>query len=142
MLRMVFEVRIEFVAATRLDDIEKPADVIVEKGDNLGQQTVTNESLFDFIAFDHLLEDQQMPLLVVLLMTGFGHEVENAPRKIRLAVLVGHRDIRDMLPRLIRDSRDHFENLELGKRSGTAVEEIQGDKQRAGKNAIPKAGSR
>src|SRR5688572_2147989 len=99
---------------------------------------MAKESLLDVLRFDHLLENQEMPLLVVLLLPCFGNKIEYPACKVRLAVFVGHRDIRDLFPCLIRHACDHFKNLKLRKSTRTTVYKIQADEQCAREEAISK----
>src|SRR5687768_6370048 len=87
--------------------------MIVEKGDHLRDESMQKQVLTDFFLGNQLADDQQMPLLVVLLYPGFLDPVEDAPGKTRIGMGVRHGNIRHVLPSLIRHTGDDFEYLEF-----------------------------
>src|SRR5256712_8480488 len=67
-LGVVLELRVQAVGPGRTDHVEQPHDLIVDEGDELGEEPELHESLTDPLPRDQLLQDQQVPLLVVLLL--------------------------------------------------------------------------
>lgn len=65
-----------------------------------------------------------MPLLVVLLLPSFSDELKDASSEGRVRVSVRHRNVSDLFPRLIRDSRDDLKDFELRQSSLARVEEV------------------
>src|SRR5947199_157973 len=87
-------------------------------------------------AIGELFEEQEVPLLVVLLDPAFPDPFEDAPREIGPRVRVGDRDVGDVLPRLVGHAGDHLEDLELRQGPPAAIEEIQRDEQDPREEAV------
>ena len=83
-----------------------------------------------------LLEDQQVPLLVVLLLPGLPDAVVDPPGKLGPAVHVRDRDVGDLLPRLVGHPGDQLEDLELRQRPLLSVERVERGEQDAGQHAV------
>src|SRR3989338_1675902 len=113
MLGVVLKIGVQHVAPCGLHRVKKPAHMIIKKCKDLRDNTMEKQVLTDLFRSHELLQDQKMPLLVVLLAAAFFYEVKYSPGKVGLAVGVGHRDISDMLPGLVRQARDHLQHLEF-----------------------------
>ncbi len=113
MFGMVLKIRIQAVAETGVNHIKEPADVVIKEGNKLWKNPVPQKILPDLFLLNEFFQYQQMPLFVVLLVPRFFDEFEDPPGKTGVAVGMGHRDIGNMLPRLVRYSRDDFKNFEF-----------------------------
>ena len=126
---MVFEVRVEPVGPGRADDEQQPGDVVVDESDGLRDPEVVEPILVLPGTGDALLENEQMPMLVVLLFPGLLDPVVDPPGQPDLVVHVGDRDVGDLLPGLVRHPGDELEHLELRERPLLAVERVEGREQ-------------
>ena len=129
-LGVVLEVGVELVTPSGTRHVQKPDDLIVEEGDRLGHEPVPEEALADPALVDQLLQDQQVPLLVVLLQAALAHAIEHPAREVGERRRVRDRDVGDLLPRLVGHARDQLEHLELAERAPPAVDEVQAAEQR------------
>ena len=111
--------------------------MVIEKRHRLRQDAVEEEILPQGVPRRHLLQDEKMPLLVVLLVPRLLHKLEDPSCKTGTAVGVRHGDIRDMLPCLIRDAGDDLQHFEFRKSLPPPVEKVHTDKQDPCQEAIP-----
>jgi hypothetical protein len=105
------------IAGRRPDHVQEPGDVIVDEGDELRDEAIPNEALADRLPSDQLFQEEEMPLLVILLESA-------AAGEIRERMGLSDRDKRQVLPGLVRDAGDHLQHLELAERPLPTVEEI------------------
>src|SRR5581483_11070168 len=84
MLGMVFEVSIQPVGPRRAHRVEEPGELVVRKGQELRHQTMAHPRPL-WTSRGEFLEDQQMPLLVVLLPSADSDTLEDSPSEVRLA---------------------------------------------------------
>jgi len=52
--------------------------VIVEEGDELRDEAIPNEALADLLPSDQLFQEEEMPLLVILLDSALLHTIKDA----------------------------------------------------------------
>src|SRR5215510_5522978 len=67
-LGVVLELGVEPVGPGGVDHVEQPDDLVVDEGDHLRQQPELHVSFANLTAGNQLLQNQQVPLLVVLLL--------------------------------------------------------------------------
>ena len=111
--------------------------MVVDHGEDAGHDPVAEESFPDLHGAGQLLEDEQVPLLVVLLMTARLDLREHAPGCLGTLGRVGHGDVPGVLPGLVRDPGQHLKDLELGDRPGPPVDEVDGAEKGAGGCSVP-----
>jgi hypothetical protein len=78
-LGMVLEVGIEPVAGLGPDQQQQPGHVVVQESDQPRRQPVPDERLPEAGALREVLQDQQVPLLVVLFRAGRHDALEDPP---------------------------------------------------------------
>ena len=139
MLGMVLEVGVEAVAPRGADDVEHPRQLVVEQREHLRHEPGFHERGTRCFGCE-LLEDEEVPLLVVLLPPACPHTVEDTPGKARLAGSVGHRDVGDVLPCLVRHPGDELQDAELLKRPRLPVEQVHDREQRPGAERVVPSG--
>src|SRR5665213_72892 len=125
MLRMIFEVGVQSLAPVRLNHIQEPRQLVVDEGKNLGHTRKAEPSFANFTLRDHLLQDQKMPLFVVLLDSGFCYAIENTPGKVGPFLSVGNRNVGNLFPALIRHTSDEFQHFKFGKNARSSVDGIE-----------------
>jgi hypothetical protein len=74
---------------------------------------VQKQVLIDASLSGKLSNDEEMPLLVVLLKPAFPDPVEDATGKFGIRMGVSNRHVGDILPGLIRYSGNNLEHLEF-----------------------------
>ena len=89
-----------------------------------------------------LLEDQQVPLLVVLLPAADPHPVEHPAGEPRLAGGVGDRDVGDVLPRLVRAPGRRARAPGTSPACGLAVDDVHDQEQGLRAEDRPRGGAR
>ena len=87
------------------------------------------------------LQDQQMPLLVVLLSSALSDPFEDAPGEIRVGMSMGNRDIGDVLPGLVRHPGNDLQHSEFGKSFRVSVQEVHGNEKQAGEQTVATRGA-
>ena len=95
--------------------------MIVDEGDELRDEAIPNEALADPLPSDQLFQEEEMPLLVILLDSALLHTIKDAAGEIRERMGMSDPDIRHVLPGLVRDAGDHLQHLELAERPLPAV---------------------
>jgi hypothetical protein len=135
-LGVVFEVGVQAIRPVGPQDEQQPRDVVVDQGDRLWDPEVVDAVLVLAGIGDALLEDQQVPLLVVLLLPRLPDAVVDPPGQPSPPVHVRDRDVGDLLPGLIRNPGDQLEDLELRQRPLLAVERVEGGEQDARQHAV------
>ena len=128
MLGVILEVGVETVRPRRADRVRQPGQLVVAEGQNLRQHPAPQPRTRG-ASGGQLLEDQQMPLLVVLLPAAHPNPVEHPPGKPWLAGRVGHRHICHVLPRLIGHPGDQLEHPKLLQGPLPAVDDIHHQEQ-------------
>src|SRR5438552_2109291 len=129
-LGVVLEPGVEKVTPPGSEHVKQPADVVVDEGDQLRRQPVPDEALPDSLPIGELLEDQEVPLFVVLLEPTFLDPLKDAPREVRAGMHVSDRNVGHVLPRLIRNAGDDLEDLELRQVARAPVEEVHREEER------------
>jgi hypothetical protein len=101
---------------------------------------VAHKTLGNLLPVHPLFQDQEMPLLVVLLPPALLHPFENAPGEIGLLVDVRDCNIGDVFPRLIGYARDQLQDPEFAPASPAAIEQIDRLEEHRHQQAIPHHG--
>jgi GNAT superfamily N-acetyltransferase len=112
-LGMIFEVGVELIRPGPVDRVHEPGQLVVGECDGLRGPEIKPAGLFLARAGHELLQDQQVPLLVVLLGPGLRHPVVDAARQLGALRDMGDGDVGDLLPALVGNPRDQLEDLEL-----------------------------
>jgi len=113
--------------------------MIVEKLDHLRDKPVQKQFFTDTPLIAKLLNNEEMPLLVVLLDPAFLDAVEDATCKSRIAMRVGHCNVGHVFPSLIRDPSNDLKYLKFGKGLFVSVQDIHGNEKEAGEKAVTHA---
>ena len=90
--------------------------MIVEKNDQLRDKPMQQQVLIDASLGDKLSNDEEMPLLVVLLHPTFPTRSKMRRANSGSGMDVGHSHVRHVLPGLIRYSGNDFKHFKFGKR--------------------------
>src|SRR3989449_458083 len=133
---MVLKFDVQAVAPGGLDDVQQPGNLIVEERDHLRDDPVQKEHLRNVLAMNPLFQDEQVPLLVVLLMPRLLYAVEDPPGEVTILVAVRDRDVGDVLPSLIGHAGDDLQHLELAPASFAAIEQVHDHEQDLGQEAV------
>ena len=135
-LGMIFEVGVEPIGPGRVKHVQKPRHLVADERDGLRDPVVEPAGLSLGRAGHELLQDQQVPLLVVLLDPSLRHPVVDAARQPGVRRDMGDGDVGDLLPALVGHPRDQFEDLELGQRPPTPVEHVEQCEQDPGGQSV------
>ena len=125
MLGMIFEVGVQLVGQGRAKHVKQPGQLVVDEGEPLGDPVILPARLFTPRAGEKFLQDEQVPLFVVLLSPRLRHPVVNAPGQPSARRDVGDRDVGNLLPALIRNPGHEFKHLELRQRPLAPIKHIK-----------------
>ena len=139
-LGVVLEVGVEPVAPVRADHEEQPGHVVEEERDQPRRQPVQQERLPQAAALHEILQDQQVPLLVVLVGAGLDDALEHPPGQRGPAAVPGQRQVAHPLPGLVGHPGDELEHGELDDRPFPAVGQVHRREQGPGQQAVPEPG--
>src|SRR6266851_4823183 len=108
-------------------------------GDGLGDPVVLQRGFAWSGSGDEFLEDEQVPLLVVLLNPAFCDPFVDTPGEAGVSMDVGDGDVGDLFPALIGHPGDELEHLEFRQGAPAPVEQVHGREEQPGRDAGPAA---
>jgi hypothetical protein len=114
--------------------------VVEEERDQPRRQPVQQERLPQAAALHEILQDQQVPLLVVLVGAGLDDALEHPPGQRGPAAVPGQRQVAHPLPGLVGHPGDELEHGELDDRPFPAVGQVHRREQSPGQQAVPEPG--
>jgi hypothetical protein len=123
MLGMVFEIGVEPIAPRRADHVKEPGQLVVAERDGLRDPKVLQPGFALSGSGDKLFEDEQVPLLVVLLNPGFYDPFVDTSGEVGVSMDVGDGNVGDLFPALIGHPGDEFEHLEFRQGALASVEQ-------------------
>jgi hypothetical protein len=124
-LGMIFEVGVELIGPGRVEHVHKPGHLVVDERDGLRGPVIKQAGLFFARAGHEFLQDQQVPLLVVLLGPGLRYPVVDAAGQPGARRDMGDGNVGDLLPALVGNPRDQLEDLELGQSPLAPVDAVE-----------------
>jgi hypothetical protein len=124
MLGVVLKVGVKPIRPRRPHEVHEPGDHVVRERDHLRQQPEAEPAEMPAAVFERVLEDEQVPLLVVLLLAGSAHPVIDATCQTCLAGVARDLQVGGVFPRLVRDAGDELEHEELLERAAPPVEQV------------------
>ncbi|URM99832.1 hypothetical protein LUW76_39015 [Actinomadura madurae] len=135
-LGVVLEVGVEPVAQLGPHQEQQPRHVVVEERHEPRCQPVQQERLLHAVPLDEVLQDQQVPLLVVLLLARLDDPLVHALGERRAAAVPRQREVAHALPRLVRDAGDELQHRELHERALAAVDQVHLLEQHPGEQPV------
>src|SRR5215218_1050271 len=128
-LGVILEGGVEAIAGSRIDDEQQPAHRVVQPGQYPGQHPVPEPERAQVLPLNDLVEDEQMPLLVVLLGAAFDHGPVDPLRHPRAPRPLGDGPVRGPLPDLIGNAGEELEDAELQQAAAASVNNIDESEQ-------------
>lgn len=139
-LGVVLEVGVELIASGRADHVEKPGQLVIDECQRLGNDGEFYPALAYPLLGDQLFEDQQVPLLIVLLGAALGDPLDDPAGEVGTVGGVGDSDVGDLFPGLVRDAGNQFEDLELRVRTEFAVDNVEELEEKPGAEPVAPPG--